>query len=57
MYKGKHLGLAYCFKGLVHYHDRKCGNMQADMVVEKELRVLHLDPQAGERDCVTLGIA
>jgi hypothetical protein len=26
--------------------------MQADMVLEKELRVLHLDPQAAEGNCV-----
>ena len=25
----------------------------ADMVLEKELRVLHLDPQAAEGDCVS----
>ena len=37
------LGLAYSFRGLVHYHH---GSMQADMVLEKELRVLHLDLQA-----------
>ena len=26
--------------------------VQADMVLEKELRVLHLDPQASEGNCV-----
>jgi hypothetical protein len=33
--------------------------MQAGIVLEKELRVLHLDLQAAERDwmCLTLGIA
>jgi hypothetical protein len=36
------LGLAYSFRGLVHYRH---GSMQADMVLEKELRVLHLDLQ------------
>ena len=30
------------FRGLVHYRH---GSMQADMVLEKELRVLHLDLQ------------
>ena len=30
---------------------------QADTVLEKELRVLHLDLQAAEGDCATLGIA
>ena len=51
--KGKHfIGLTYSFRGLVHYHhSRKCGSLQANMVLE-ELRVLHLDPQAGKRDCV-----
>jgi hypothetical protein len=32
-----------CFRGLVHYHHgRKHGSVQADMVLEKELRVLYL---------------
>ena len=36
-------------RGLVHYcHGEKHGSVQADMVLEKELRVLHLDPQAAE---------
>jgi hypothetical protein len=35
-------GLAYSFRGLVPYHyNRKHGNILADMVLEKELRVLH----------------
>jgi hypothetical protein len=39
------LGLAYSFRGLVHYHHGgKHGSIQAVMVQEKELRVLHLDP-------------
>ena len=37
------LGLAYSFRGLVHYRH---GSMQADMVLEKELRVPHVDLQA-----------
>jgi hypothetical protein len=38
---------------LVHYHHgRKQGSVQADMVLEKELRVLRLDLQAVEGDCV-----
>jgi hypothetical protein len=38
-----YLGLAYSFKGSVHYHHGgKHGRVQADMVLEK-LRVLHLD--------------
>jgi hypothetical protein len=48
-YKRRHFtGVVYSFRGLVHYHHgRKHGSMQADMVLEKELRVLHLDLQAG----------
>lgn len=34
------------FRGLVHYHGGQIGSMQADMVLEKELRVLHLDSRA-----------
>jgi hypothetical protein len=46
------LGLAYRFRGLVHYHHGgKHGSMQADIVLE-ELRALHLDPQAAEGDSV-----
>ena len=57
-YKGKHLiGAGLQFRDLVHYHHGgKHGSMQADMVLEKELRVLHIDLQAiGE--AVTLGLA
>jgi hypothetical protein len=44
-YKGKHLiGTGLQLRGSVHYlHHRKHGSMQADMVLEKELRFLHLD--------------
>jgi hypothetical protein len=42
--------LSYSFRSLVHHHDRKHDATQADMVLEKELRVLHLDPQAKERE-------
>jgi hypothetical protein len=46
------LAQAYRFRGSVHYHHGgKHGGMPADMVLEKELRVLHLDLQAAERDC------
>jgi hypothetical protein len=46
------LELAYNFRGSVHYHHgRKHGTMKADMVLQKELRVLHLDPQAAEGNC------
>ena len=41
------LWLAYSFKGLVYYcHGGKHTDMQADMVLEKKLRVLHLDLKA-----------
>ena len=45
-HKGNHLiGTGFQFRDLVHYHHGgKHGSMQADMVLEKELRVLHLDP-------------
>jgi hypothetical protein len=45
------LGLAYRFRGSVHYHyGGKHGSIQAGMVLEKELRVvLHLDPKATKR--------
>ena len=53
--KGKHLtgpGLP-SFRGVVHHHyGRKHGSVQADMVPEKELRVLRLDLQAAKGDCV-----
>jgi hypothetical protein len=46
------LELAYSFRGSVHYHHSKYhGSMQADMVLEKELRVLHLDSKATRTDC------
>jgi hypothetical protein len=40
------LGLAYNFRVLVHYHH---GRKQASMVLEKELRVLHLDVKAARK--------
>jgi hypothetical protein len=44
------LGLAYNFIDLDHYHHGgKHDSLQADMVLEKELRVLHLDPKAARR--------
>ena len=47
---------AYSFRGSVHYRGRKHGSLQADMVLEKELRVLRLDPQAKEVNA-TVGLA
>ena len=51
-YKGKHLvGAGLQFRGSVHYyHGGKHGIMQADVVLEKELRVLHLDSKETGRD-------
>jgi hypothetical protein len=47
------LGPAYRIRGSIHYHHgRKHGSVQADTVLEKELRVLHLDPSAARRDCL-----
>ena len=44
-HKGKHLaGAGLQFQRFIHYGDVvKHGGIQADMVLEKELRVLHLD--------------
>jgi hypothetical protein len=36
------LELSYSFSGSLHYHDGKHSDIQADMMLEKELRVLHL---------------
>jgi hypothetical protein len=45
------LGLVCHFRGLVHYHhDREQGSTLPDMMLEKELRVLHLDLQAAGRE-------
>jgi hypothetical protein len=46
------LGLAYSFRGSVHYHGRKHGTMQADLVLEepREFYILILVPQAAEGD-------
>ena len=42
----KHLiGAGLQFRGLVHcHHGGKHGSVQAGMVLEKELKALHLDP-------------
>lgn len=45
-----HLGVAFSFRGLVHYcHGGKHGDIQVDTVPEKELRVLDLDLKAVRR--------
>lgn len=58
-YKGKHLikgGLQ--FRGLVNYcHGKKSGGTQADVVLERETRVLHLDPEEAGRESEALGLA
>jgi hypothetical protein len=44
------LGLAYSFRGSVHYHHGgKHGIMQADMVLE-ESRVIYLDLKAARKE-------
>jgi hypothetical protein len=49
------LGLAYSFRGSVHYHhDGKHGSIQADMVLEKKLRVMHLDTKAVRKRLVSM---
>jgi hypothetical protein len=48
--KNNSSGLAYSFRYLVLYHyGGKHGGMQAGLVQEKELRVLHLDLQTSRR--------
>jgi hypothetical protein len=45
------LGLAYSFRCSVHYyHSRMHDSMQADMVMEKLLRVLHPDLKAAGKE-------
>ena len=45
------IGVGFQFKGIVYcHHGGKHGSMQAGMLLEKELRVLRLDPQAREED-------
>ena len=58
-YKGQYLiGTGLQFRGLIYYcHGRKSGGKQADMVLEKELRVLHLDLQVEKGDSSTLDVA
>ena len=49
------VGLVYRFRVLGHYcRGRKRGGTPAHMVLEKELRVLHVDPQAADGDCAPL---
>ena len=54
--KGKHLiGAGLQFPGIqfiITMAGSTAAGRQADVVLEKELRVLHLDPQAAEGGCV-----
>jgi hypothetical protein len=49
-YKGKHLIQTGLFSEvqsiIIYHHGRKHDRVQADMVLEKELRVLHLELKA-----------
>jgi hypothetical protein len=46
------LELAYNFIGSIHHHHgRKLGSIQADMLLEKELRVLYLHLTAAWTNC------
>ena len=49
--KGKHFIVATLqVQRFIHYHHgRKYSSLQADMVLGKELRVLHQDPKAARR--------
>ena len=51
-YKRKHLtGVGLQFRGLTHcYSKKKNGGTQADMVLEKELRLLHPDKQTAGKE-------
>jgi hypothetical protein len=47
-------GVGLQFRSLVRYHHGgKHGGMQADMILEKELRILYLDPKAPEGNYVS----
>lgn len=50
--KGMHsVGIVNIFRGLLHYfHYRKRDGMQTYMVLEKDVRVLLLDPQTAKRE-------
>ena len=44
------MGVAYGFRGSVHYHHGKNhGNVQADIVLEKKVSILHFDLKAAKR--------
>lgn len=44
------LELAYMFRGSLHHHPGEMhGRIQADMILERELRILHLHSKAARR--------
>jgi hypothetical protein len=48
------LGLAYCFRGLVHsHHDGKHGSVQADIVLEEPRFFILIQRQQKETVCHT----
>ena len=51
------LGLAYLVKVQSIHHGRKHGGIQADVMLKKELIVLHLDQQTARRDSEPLSLA
>ena len=54
LFKKDLIGTVREFRGLVCYHHGdKLGGMQTDTVLERELRVLHLDPQTAGRERAT----
>jgi hypothetical protein len=54
--KGKHLlGTALQFSEVHYHYGSKHGSMQADMVLEKKLRVLHLDPKGARQRLYSTG--
>ena len=56
-YKGKHLiGVAYSFRGLVHYHLGRTWHAGRHDTRE-ELRVLHIDLQSTGSELYPLGMA
>ena len=58
MTSGTRENIGLQFRGLVHcHHGGKHVGMQADMVLEKELRVLHPDQKTAGRVSDTLGLA
>ena len=51
------IGLAWSSRSAVHYHHGgKHGSVQAGMVLEQELRVLHLDLDRQREENATLGM-